>query len=89
MGFIGWILIGLIMGAIARAILPGKAAGGWVVTLIVGVLGALLGGWIGGAIFGADANDEFFSLTTWFWAFVGSLLVLLIWGAITGRRSRN
>ena len=49
MSFIGWILIGLIMGAIARAILPGKAAGGWIVTLIVGVLGALLGGWIGGA----------------------------------------
>lgn len=51
MGIIGWILIGLIMGAIARAILPGKAAGGWFITLVVGVLGALLGGWIGGALF--------------------------------------
>ncbi|WP_264032478.1 GlsB/YeaQ/YmgE family stress response membrane protein [Cellulosimicrobium sp. SH8] len=89
MSFIGWILIGLIMGAIARAILPGKAAGGWIVTLVVGVLGALLGGWIGGALFGADANDAFFSLTTWFWAFVGSLLVLLIWGAIAGRSTRK
>ncbi|MDF9876538.1 putative membrane protein YeaQ/YmgE (transglycosylase-associated protein family) [Cellulosimicrobium cellulans] len=53
------------------------------------MLGAPLGGWIGGALFGADANDEFFSLTTWFWAFVGSLLVLLIWGAIAGRSARK
>lgn len=88
MGFIGWVLIGLIMGAIARAVLPGKAAGGWIVTLVVGVLGALLGGWIAGALFDVDVNESFFSLTTWFWAFIGSLLVLVIWGVVAGR-SRN
>ncbi|MFI6423425.1 GlsB/YeaQ/YmgE family stress response membrane protein [Promicromonospora sp. NPDC050880] len=87
MGIIGWILIGLIMGAIARAILPGRAAGGWLITLVVGVLGALLGGWIGGALFDVQVNDSFFSLTTWFWALVGSLLVLVIWGAIARRRT--
>ncbi|MFI8527236.1 GlsB/YeaQ/YmgE family stress response membrane protein [Promicromonospora sukumoe] len=87
MGIIGWILIGLIMGAIARAILPGKAAGGWFITLVVGVLGALLGGWIGGALFNVQVNESFFSLTTWFWALIGSLLVLVIWGAIARRRA--
>ncbi len=87
MGIIGWILIGLIMGAIARAILPGRAGGGWIITLVIGVLGALLGGWIGGALFDVQVNESFFSLTTWFWALIGSLLVLTIWGAIARRRA--
>lgn len=87
MSIIGWILIGLVAGALARAILPGKAAGGWIVSLVVGVLGALLGGWIGGALFGVKANESFFSLTTWFWALLGSLLVLVVWGAVARRRT--
>ncbi len=86
MGFLGWILIGFIMGAIARAVLPGKAGGGWVVTLLVGVLGALLGGWLASVLFDVDTNDSFFSFTTWFWAFVGSLLVLVVAGVVTGRK---
>jgi uncharacterized membrane protein YeaQ/YmgE (transglycosylase-associated protein family) len=87
MWFLSWIVIGLIMGAIARAIMPGRAAGGWVVTLIVGVVGAFVGGFIGRA-FGSDPNQEFWSFSTWFWAFIGSLVVLLIWGLIAGRRSK-
>lgn len=86
MWFLSWIVIGLIMGAIARAIMPGRAAGGWVVTLIIGVVGAFVGGFIGRA-FGSDPNQEFWSFSTWFWAFIGSLVVLLIWGLIAGRRS--
>lgn len=87
MGIVSWILIGLVIGAIARAVMPGRAAGGWPVTLLVGVLGAILGGWIAGSLFGVDAIRSFFSLVTWFWSFIGSLLVLVIWGAIAGRRS--
>ena len=64
MGFIAYLVLGLIAGAIAKAILPGKQGGGLIATLIVGVIGAMLGGWIGGAIFGADMN-EFFSISTW------------------------
>ncbi|MGP5227348.1 GlsB/YeaQ/YmgE family stress response membrane protein [Arthrobacter rhombi] len=85
MGFLGFLLLGLICGAIAKAILPGKQGGGWIATLILGVIGAFLGGWIGGALFGADMN-EFFSLSSWLWAIIGSLIVLVIWGFITGRR---
>ena len=44
MGFIGWIVLGLIAGAIAKAIMPGKQGGGFLVTLILGVVGAILGG---------------------------------------------
>jgi uncharacterized membrane protein YeaQ/YmgE (transglycosylase-associated protein family) len=85
MGFFGFLLLGLIAGAIAKAILPGKNGGGWVVTLVLGVVGALLGGWIGGLIFG-EGLEEFFSLQTWALAIVGSLIVLVIYGAVTGRR---
>jgi uncharacterized membrane protein YeaQ/YmgE (transglycosylase-associated protein family) len=86
MGFLGFLLLGLIAGAIAKAILPGRQGGGWFVTLLLGVIGALLGGWLGGLIFNVSLGD-FFSLTTWILAIVGSLIVLLIYGAITKRRT--
>lgn len=85
MGILGWIVLGLLAGAIAKALLPGKQAGGWLATLILGVVGALLGGWLGSLLFDAPLED-FFSLQTWILAIVGSIIVLLIWGAITGRR---
>ena len=87
MGFFGFLLLGLIAGAIAKLILPGKNGGGWLITLVLGVVGALLGGWIGGLIFG-EGLEEFFSLQTWLLAIGGSLIVLVIYGALTGRRSR-
>ena len=52
MGILGFLVLGLIAGAIAKAILPGRQGGGWVVTLVLGVVGASLGGWIGSLIFG-------------------------------------
>jgi len=85
MGFFGFLLLGLIAGAIAKLILPGKNGGGWIITLVLGVVGALLGGWIGGLIFG-EGLEEFFSLQTWLLAIGGSLIVLVIYGALTGRR---
>jgi uncharacterized membrane protein YeaQ/YmgE (transglycosylase-associated protein family) len=86
MGFLAFLLLGLIAGAIAKLILPGRQGGGWIATLILGVIGALLGGWIGGMITSVDMN-EFFSLASWIWAIIGSLVVLVIWGFITNRRS--
>lgn len=85
MGFISFLVLGLIAGAIAKLILPGKQGGGWIATLILGVIGAFLGGWLGGMLFGADMN-EFFSISTWLCAIGGSLIVLLVWGLITGRK---
>ncbi|GAA1730830.1 GlsB/YeaQ/YmgE family stress response membrane protein [Microbacterium paludicola] len=84
MGFIAFIILGLIAGAIAKAILPGRQGGGWIATLILGVVGALLGGWLGGLIFGANL-EGFFDITTWLLAIGGAIIVLLIWGLITGR----
>ncbi len=88
MGFLGFLLLGLIAGAIAKLILPGKQGGGWIVTLILGVVGALLGGWLGGLIFNVNL-EEFFSIQTWLLAIGGSLIVLLIWGFITGRNKNR
>lgn len=87
MSFLGFLLLGLIAGAIAKLILPGRQGGGWIATLILGVVGALLGGWIGTAIFHVSMGG-FFDIRSWVIAILGSLVVLVIWGFITrGRRT--
>lgn len=85
MGFFAFLLLGLIAGAIAKAILPGRQAGGWFVTLLLGVVGALLGGWLGSVLFNRPLK-EFWSIQTWLLAIAGSIIVLLIYGAVTGRK---
>jgi uncharacterized membrane protein YeaQ/YmgE (transglycosylase-associated protein family) len=85
MSFLAFLLLGLIAGVIAKMILPGRQGGGWLATLVLGVIGALLGGAIGGAIFGVGYNG-FFSITSWILAIVGAIIVLLIYGLVTGRR---
>lgn len=87
MGFLGFLLLGLIAGAIAKAILPGKQGGGIFITLLLGVVGALLGGFIGSALFGVSIN-EFFSISTWLLAIGGAIIVLLVYGMITKRSVR-
>ncbi|WP_232548887.1 GlsB/YeaQ/YmgE family stress response membrane protein [Propioniciclava soli] len=87
MGFIGWIVLGLLAGAIAKAIMPGNQGGGWLATLLLGVVGAVVGGWIGSAIFNIGL-ENFWSLQTWLVAILGALLVLAIWGFVTRNRAR-
>ena len=86
MGIIGWILLGLLAGVIARLILPGEQPGGIIVTTLIGVAGALIAGFIAQAIGFGDPIDEFFDLSTWIAAIIGAVVLLLIWGAISGRR---
>lgn len=85
MGFFAFLILGLIAGAIAKAILPGRQPGGWFITLLLGVVGALIGGWLGSVLFNAPLED-FWSLQTWLLAIGGSLIVLLVYGALTGRK---
>ncbi len=82
MGIIAWIILGLAAGAIAKAILPGTQGGGWVITLVLGVVGALLGGFLGSALLGVGLQG-FFDLTTWLLAIGGAIVVLLIYGLVT------
>ena len=87
MGIIGWIVMGLIAGAVAKLILPGRQGGGWIATLILGVVGALLGGFLGNVLIpGLDISG--FNIQTFLTALVGSLIVLLIYGFVT-RGSRR
>lgn len=88
MGFLAFLILGLIAGAIAKAILPGRQGGGWIMTLLLGVVGAMLGGWLGGLLFGADLSG-FWSLESWLLAIGGSVVVLLVWGFIVGGRTRT
>ncbi|MEH0111140.1 GlsB/YeaQ/YmgE family stress response membrane protein [Tersicoccus sp. MR15.9] len=85
MGIIAWIVLGLIAGAIAKAILPGRQGGGWIATLILGVIGALLGGWIASAIFGLNVNNGLTNIWTWVFAIIGGVIVAAIWQWIQGR----
>ncbi|GAB2971271.1 GlsB/YeaQ/YmgE family stress response membrane protein [Actinotalea caeni] len=87
MGLLGFLIVGLICGALAKAILSDRAVGGWLASLVIGVLGALLGGFLGSVIFDTGLGG-FFEIRTWLLALGGSLLVLLIYGAITGRGRR-
>jgi uncharacterized membrane protein YeaQ/YmgE (transglycosylase-associated protein family) len=89
MGIIGWIILGLLAGLIAKAILPGDDPGGIIVTTIIGILGALGGGFIAQAIGFGDPIDEFFDWSTWIAAIIGAIVLLLIWRAVSGERRRT
>ncbi|MFB7776799.1 GlsB/YeaQ/YmgE family stress response membrane protein [Streptomyces bauhiniae] len=88
MGIIAWILIGLIAGFIAKAIMPGKDPGGVIITILIGIAGGLLGGFLGKVIFGVDSIDGFFDLSTWIAAIIGSVILLVLYRVITGNRRR-
>ena len=85
MGIIAFIILGLLAGAIAKAILPGDDPGGFIVTALIGIVGAILGGFLAGVLFDADPMDEFFDISTWIAAIVGAIILLLLYRLVTGR----
>ncbi|GAA2356738.1 GlsB/YeaQ/YmgE family stress response membrane protein [Saccharopolyspora halophila] len=87
MGIIGWIVLGLIVGALAKLIMPGKDPGGIIVTMILGVVGAFLGGLIGQYVFNMGGLQNFWSWSTWGLALLGSLIVLGVYRVIVGRKA--
>ena len=89
MGILGWIILGLLAGTIAKAILPGNDPGGIIVTMIIGIFGALLGGFLGQVLFGVDTLDEFFDISTWLTAIVGAIILLLLYRMVVGRGRRR
>ena len=86
MGIIGWIVLGLLAGLIAKAIMPGNDPGGFIITAIIGIVGAILGGFIGSWL-GIGDVDEFFDISTWICAIGGSLVLLAIYRVVVGQRS--
>jgi len=89
MGIIAFIILGLLAGIIAKALMPGRDPGGIIVTALIGVAGALLGGFLAGAIFDADPLDEFFDISTWLTAIVGAIILLAIYRVVVGDRGHR
>src|SRR3954454_21940619 len=87
MGILGWIILGLLAGAIAKLIMPGDDPGGIIVTTIIGIVGALLGGFIASQL-GLGKVDSFFDLGTWLIAIAGSLVLLVIYRLGGGEAAR-
>ena len=89
MGIIAFIILGAIAGAIAKALLPGDDPGGFIVTTIIGIVGAILGGFLAAALFDADPLDEFWDISSWLTAIVGAIVLLVIYRVVTGRNRRT
>jgi uncharacterized membrane protein YeaQ/YmgE (transglycosylase-associated protein family) len=85
-GIIAWIVLGLLAGMIAKAIMPGGERVGIILTTLLGIAGALVGGFLATALGFGDPIDEFFDLSTWLAAVVGALIILWVWSLISGRR---
>jgi uncharacterized membrane protein YeaQ/YmgE (transglycosylase-associated protein family) len=86
MGWFAFLILGIIAAVIAKLILRQKV--GWVLTIILGVLGALLGGWVSTFFFDVNIYDAngFWSITSWLFAIGGAVVVLLVFGLIFRRR---
>ena len=83
-GIVGWILFGLIVGVIAKLIMPGRDPGGFIVTMLLGIVGAVLGGFLGRSL-GFYGPQQ---AAGWLMSIVGAILVLMVYRVLT-RRSRT
>ncbi len=84
MGFLSWILLGLVAGALAKFIMPGKDPGGCLVTILIGIVGAIVGGFLGSFV--GLGKVESFDLGGIFIATVGSIVLLLIYRLVTRKK---
>lgn len=89
MGIPAWILIGLLAGLTAKAIMPGKDPGGIATTLLIGITGGLLGGRLGTVFCGVDSIDGSFDLSTWIAAIVGFAILLAVHRLVTGNKRHH
>ena len=83
MGIVGWIVFGLIVGALAKLVMPGKDPGGFVVTTLLGIVGAVIGGFFGRALGLYGTNDP----AGFVMAMIGAVLLLAIYRMSIGRRT--
>lgn len=82
MHIIAFLIFGLVIGAVARWIVPGTEPGGWVVSLVLGVAGSFLGGWLGRAL-GLYQEGQ---ATGWFMALLGAVILVAIYHSLMRRR---
>ncbi|MET0734164.1 MAG: GlsB/YeaQ/YmgE family stress response membrane protein [Microbacterium sp.] len=82
---IGLIVIGLIAGLIARAVIPGKQSLGILLTIVLGIVGSFVGGFLGFLLFGSDPNGGFFQASGIIGSILGAIIVLGIYVLVTRR----
>lgn len=87
MGIISWILLGLVAGALAKFLIPGKQPGGIFVTIIVGIVGAVVGGFLWGLI-GGGSSIESFDLGSIVIATLGAIVLLVVWGMLAKKKEK-
>lgn len=88
MGIIGWIILGLLAGGIAKILLPGRDPGGVFGTVVTGILGAFLGGWLSSHFLHRPVRHTFFDARSWGSAIVGSLILLILYRIFFGNSRR-
>ena len=81
MGILAWIILGLVAGALAKFIMPGRQGGGIILTTVLGVVGALVGGFLGTKVFNFGEVTEF-DLRSVAIAVLGALVVLVLYGLV-------
>jgi uncharacterized membrane protein YeaQ/YmgE (transglycosylase-associated protein family) len=84
MGFIWMIVVGLVAGLIARAIMPGADPMGWIATIVLGIVGSFVGGFLGGMVFGHSATEGF-EPSGILGSIIGALIVLFIYRKMKAR----
>lgn len=82
MGVLGWILFGLVVGAVAKLLMPGRDPGGFIVTILLGIAGALMGGFLGRALGWYGANEP----AGFLMSLVGAVILLAIYRVIVRPR---
>lgn len=82
MGLLSWVLFGLIVGALAKLVMPGRDPGGIIVTMLLGIVGALLGGFLGRALGLYREGDA----AGYLMSIVGAVIVLALYRSMAGRR---
>jgi len=82
MTILGWAVFGLVAGALARLLHPGRDPMNWLWTMVLGILGAVVGGWIGTQAFGVNANS---GLMSWVLAVGGAIVLLVLYNMLTAR----
>ena len=85
LSFIWWLIIGLIAGAIARLIMPGRDPMGWIATMLLGIVGSIVGGLISWAIWGSDTARTGVRPAGLILSIIGAIIVLWIWRMVKGR----
>ncbi|MDX6312599.1 MAG: hypothetical protein QOF84_7722 [Streptomyces sp.] len=88
MTLISWIVLGLVAGAIAKLLLPGKDPGGLIGTTLIGIAGAVVGGWLSAHFLDKPISNDFYDLPTWGAAIGGSLVLLIIYRLFFGDSRR-